>query len=88
MINESPCDPKEIATNKHIQKICSFNSATKTEVIDKNEFFAMMCPPGYKMETSEDKEGKMPLALGSANMLQTMGAFVTNITNICFMLQE
>ena len=48
----------------------SESSATTTEVIDKNEFFAMMCPPGYKMETSEDKEGKMPLALGSANMLQ------------------
>ena len=40
--------------------------ATTLKVIDKNEFFAMMCPPGYKLETSEDREGKMPLALGSA----------------------
>ncbi|CAL1162281.1 unnamed protein product [Cladocopium goreaui] len=37
-------------------------------VIDKNEFFAMMCPPGYKMETSEDKEGKMLSQLLQAYM--------------------
>eukprot|EP00913_Durusdinium_trenchii_P024871 g23345.t1 len=28
-------------------------------VIDQAEFLAMMCPPGYKMENSEDKEGHM-----------------------------
>lgn len=31
------------------------------EVIDQAEFLAMMCPPGYKMENSEDKEGHMLL---------------------------
>ena len=37
-------------------------------VIDQHEFFAMMCPPGYKMEASEDIEGQMLSQLLQAYM--------------------
>lgn len=39
------------------------------EVIDRQEFFAMMCPPGYKMEASEDREGQVHL--GAISWMKT-----------------